>query len=281
MLVAFLIMLREGLEAALIVGIIASYLQRTGRRGWLPAVWIGIFLAMALALFVGAALLFASAAFPQRQQELFEALVGFLAVGMLSWMVLWMRHTARHLKQHLAAALERSFRSGRHQSWALIGMVLLAVAREGLESIFFLLALFQQSPNPLAPLGALLGLVTAGLVGFGLYRGALRIPLGRFFRFTGLFLLLVAAGLLAGSMRALHEAGLWNHGQQVLFDVSAVLPLDSPLGTLLAGIFGYQPAPTLSEAVVWLGYLALAAWWLRPRSLTASAPPTEPTSKLP
>ncbi|WP_353981563.1 iron uptake transporter permease EfeU [Salinicola endophyticus] len=267
MLIPFLIMLREGLEAALIVGIIATYLHQTQRQAWMPAVWTGIFLAVALALLVGAGLQFASAEFPQRQQELFEAVVGLLAVGMLTWMVLWMRRAAAGMKRELTSALDQAFRGGSH-TWALIGMVFLAVAREGLESIFFLLAVFQQSTSSAAPLGALLGIAVAVIAGLAIYRGSLRLPLGHFFRVTGVFILLVAAGLLAGSVRALHEAGLWNHAQQVVFDLSSVLPLDTPLGSLFAGIFGYQPAPTLSEVVVYLGYLLIALWLLRPRRQT-------------
>ncbi|MCE3027321.1 iron uptake transporter permease EfeU [Salinicola sp. DM10] len=269
MLIPFLIMLREGLEAALVVGIIATYLHQTRRQAWMPAVWIGIFLAVALALLVGAGLQFASAEFPQRQQEFFEAVVGLLAVGMLTWMVLWMRRAAAGMKRELTSALDQAFRGGSH-TWALIGMVFLAVAREGLESIFFLLAVFQQSTSSAAPLGALLGIAVAVIAGLAIYRGSLRLPLGHFFRVTGVFILLVAAGLLAGSVRALHEAGLWNHAQQVVFDLSNVLPLDTPLGSLFAGIFGYQPAPTLSEVVVYLGYLLIALWLLRPRRQTHS-----------
>ncbi|MCI0509467.1 high-affinity iron transporter [Chromohalobacter marismortui] len=274
MLVPFLIMLREGLEAALIVGIIASYLRQTGRGAWMPAVWIGVFLAVALALGVGAGLQFASAEFPQRQQELFEALVGLIAVGVLTWMVFWMRRTARGMRRSLTGALDDAFESGHRQTLALIGMVFLAVAREGLESIFFLLAVFQQSTDQVAPWGALLGILTALLVGLALYRGSLRLNLAHFFRVTGLFILLVAAGLLAGSVRALHEAGLWNHAQQILFNLGDQLPLDSPLGAVFAGVFGYQPAPTVSEAVVYVGYLLVTLLlFLRPARLAQSAAP--------
>jgi len=266
MLVPFLIMLREGLEAALIVGIIASYLRQTGRAGWMPAVWIGIFLATALALLVGAGLQLVSAEFPQRQQEMFEALVGLIAVGVLTWMVFWMRRAAQGLRSELTGALDSAFASGHSHTYALIGMVFLAVAREGLESVFFLLAVFQQSHSSAAPLGALLGAICSVLVGWAFYRGSLRLNLKHFFRFTGLFILLVAAGLFAGSVRALHEAGWWNHAQQIVFDLSDWLPLDTPLGSVFAGVFGYQPAPSLSELTAYLGYLTITLLlFFRPR----------------
>ncbi|WP_062382091.1 iron uptake transporter permease EfeU [Pseudomonas abietaniphila] len=258
MLVPFLIMLREGIEAALIVGIIASYLRQTGRGEWMPAVWIGVFLAAALALFVGGGLEMVSAEFPQKQQELFEGLVGLLAVIILSSMVFWMRKVARSIKHELHESLDAALAGSKNQTYALIGMVFFAVAREGLETVFFLLAIFQQSEGASAPIGALLGLIIAVGIGFAIYKGSMRLNLGRFFRWTGLFILVVAAGILANSVQALHEAGLWNHFQTVVFDISAILPMDGPTGSVLAGMFGYQDAPTVSVLTVYVAYLIFA-----------------------
>ncbi|MFT4266883.1 MAG: FTR1 family protein [Xenophilus sp.] len=273
MLVPFLIMLREGIEAALIVGIVASYLQQTGRGRLMPAVWVGVLLAAALSLFAGAGLQLAAAEFPQKQQELFEGIVGLIAVLLLTSMVFWMRKAARHIKGDLQAGVEKALghaHGSGGQGWALIGMVFLAVAREGLESVFFLLAIFQQSQGWEAPVGALAGIAVSVAVGWGLYSGGVRLDLRRFFRLTGLFILLVAAGLLAGSLRKFHEAGLWNHLQQVVFDTSAALPMDSPLGAVLSGLLGYQAAPVVGEVIVYLAFLAVALFcFLRP---AASAP---------
>lgn len=251
-------MLREGIEAALIVGIIASYLKQTGRGEWMPAVWIGVFLACALALFVGGGLELVSAEFPQKQQELFEGLVGLVAVIILSSMVFWMRKVARSIKHELHTSLDAALAGSKNQTYALIGMVFFAVAREGLETVFFLLAIFQQSEGASAPLGALLGLIIAVAIGFAIYSGSMRLNLSRFFRWTGLFILVVAAGILANSVQALHEAGLWNHFQTVVFDISATLPMDGPTGSVLAGMFGYQDAPTVSVLAVYLAYLVFA-----------------------
>ena len=258
MLVPFLIMLREGIEAALIVGIIASYLKQTGRGQWMPAVWIGVFLAAALSLLVGGGLELMSAEFPQKQQELFEGIVGLIAVGILSSMVFWMRKVARSIKSSLHTSLDHALAGSKHQVTALIAMVFFAVAREGLETVFFLLAVFQQSEGPAAPLGALLGLILAIFVGFAIYTGSMRLNLGLFFRWTGLFILVVAAGILANSVQALHEAGLWNAMQGVVFDISSTLPMDGPLGSVLAGMFGYQDAPTVSVLVAYVIYLVVA-----------------------
>lgn len=150
-------------------------------------------------------------------------------------------------------------------------MVFLATAREGLESVFFLLAIFQQSQGAAAPVGALLGLLAAIVVGWALYRGALRIDLRRFFRWTGIFIIFVAAGLLAGALKALHEAGLWNGLQGVVYDVSHLLPETGVLGTVLSGLLGYREAPTLGEVLVYVLFLAVTLFFfLRPVAVPSS-----------
>ena len=265
MFAAFLIMLREGLEAALITGIVATYLAQTGRSAWLPAVWVGVFLAIALSLFVGAGLQLASAAFPQKAQELFEAAVRTVAVGVLVWMVFWMRRAARSIKSELHSSIEAALSSSSSQGWALIGMVFFAVAREGLESVFFLLAIFQQSAGPATPLAALAGIIVAAGAGYAIYVGGARLNLRIFFRWTGAFILIVAAGLAAGILGNLHEAGLWNELQARAYDLSAILPETSPLGAVLGGIFNYQEAPSVGEAIVYVAFLAVTFFFfLRP-----------------
>jgi len=271
MLAPFLIMLREGLEAALIVGIIAGYLRQTGRRGWLPAIWLGVLLAVAVSLFVGAGLQLASASFPQRTQELIEAVIALIAVTVLVGMVFWMRRAARSIKAELQHSVDEALKhKGSMATWGLIGMVFLAVAREGLESVFFLLAIFQQSRDAAAPIGAALGLLVSLGAGWAIYAGALRIDLRRFFRWTGIFILFVAAGLFSGALRALHEAGLWNALQSPVYDLSGTLPETGLVGSILSGLIGYRDAPSLSEFIAWAGFLAVTlTLFLRP----ASAPP--------
>jgi high-affinity iron transporter len=258
MLIAFLIMLREGIEAALIVGIVASYLCQTGRKSLLPAVWGGVVLACALCLGLGIALNAISAEFPQKQQEFFEGVVALVAAGMLTSMVFWMRKAARSIKAQLQNAVDSATRPGGGAGFALVGMVFLAVGREGLESVFFLLATFQQGVGLAVPAGALLGLLGAVAVGAAIYLGGVRLDLRRFFRWTGIFIVLVAAGLLASALRAFHEAGLWNGLQETLFDLSNTLPTDSPVGAVLAGLLGYNDTPTLGEGIIYLAYLVPA-----------------------
>jgi high-affinity iron transporter len=256
--VAFLIMLREGIEAALIVGIVAGYLKQTGRERALPGVWLGVGLACLLCLVLGIALNAGGAEFPQRAQELFEGGVALLATGMLLSMVLWMGRAARSIKNELRTQVDVALGSGGRRALALACMAFLAVGREGLESVFFLIASVQQDVGMGVPIGAALGLLGALAFGIGIYRGGLKINLRRFFRWTGVFIIFVAAGLLTGALRAFHEAGLWNVLQTTAFDFSAILPKDSALGTLLAGIFGYQEAPTVGEVIAYLGFLVPA-----------------------
>lgn len=255
MFVPFLIMLREGLEAALIVSLIASYLKRTQRSQWFGAMWAGVFVAAALCLGVGYFINETTGEFPQKQQEMFEGIVAVIAVVVLTWMVFWMRKVSRNVKAELEQAVDNALQKGNSSGWALIFMVFLAVAREGLESVFFLLAAFQQDVGIAPPLGAMLGLATAVVLGMLIYWGGVRLNLGAFFKWTSLFILFVAAGLAAGAIRAFHEAGLWNHFQDIAFNMSNQLSTSSLIGTLLEGVFGYQESPSVSEVAVWWIYL--------------------------
>lgn len=227
MLIALLIMLREGIEAALIVGIVASFLRQSGYGHLMPKVWLGVSLAAVCCAITGWLIHRSTGEIPQKQQELVVGIIGLVAVGMLTYMILWMQKAAKSMKQHIQNSVQAALNRGG-SGWALVLMAFLAVLREGMESVFFLIAVFEQSPSPSMPLGAVLGLALAIVLGILLYQGGIRLNLNRFFRWTGVFLIFVAAGLLSGAFRALHEAGLWNIGQTVLADFSAILHEDSP-----------------------------------------------------
>ncbi len=272
--VFYLIMLREGLEATLIVVLIASYLKKTGQQQWMKFVWLGIVCAVILCAGLGLAIEAVSGEFPQQQQELFEGIVAAIAVVMLTYMVFWMQHAGQHINQQLKNAVDGAINRADGQVKALILMVFLAVSREGLESVFFLIAAFSQDVGVMAPLGALCGLASAVLLGCFLYWGGVRLPLASFFRWTALLILFVAAGLAAGAIRAFHEAGIWNHFQSLAFDASTILSTHSVFGTLLEGLFGYQETPTLSEVFTYFLYLIPALGWFYFRSFK-----TEPLTK--
>ncbi|MEG9884307.1 MAG: iron uptake transporter permease EfeU [Hyphomicrobiales bacterium] len=281
MLAPFLIMLREGLEAALITGIIATYLGQTGHKALLPAIWVGVLLAIAFSLFLGAGLQWIGAGLPHKEQELFEAAIGLVAVGVLMSMVFWMRQAAHTIGARLRRSVDQALSSGVDHGWWLIFMVFFVVAREGMESVFFLLATFQNSTGPAAPLGALAGVAAAIIVGCAIYIGGVRLNLGRFFRWTAVLIIVVAAGLLASAVRNLHEAGVWNGLQQVVFDLSDVLPVSGVPGAILEGVFNYQDQPSLGEAIVYVVFLVVAlGLFFRPVRATGTDAPDAVAAKL-
>src|ERR1700710_2736135 len=255
MLATFVIGLREGLEAALIVGIVAAFLKQRGGSHALRWVWVGVAAALAICLTVGIILQVVSAALPQRQQEGLETVIGAVAVGMVTYMVVWMRRHSRDLKGQLEAHAGTALATGSAR--ALIAMAFLAVLREGLETAVFLLAAFNASGNGLtAGLGALLGVLVAVGLGYGIYRGGVRINLSRFFRTTGIVLVVVAAGLVMTAFHTAHEAGwIVSFGQDRLFDISGVVRNGSVQASLITGVLGIQSQPTELEVIGWLVYL--------------------------
>ncbi|MFF4955573.1 iron uptake transporter permease EfeU [Streptomyces sp. NPDC001222] len=250
----YLIGLREGLEASLVVCILIAYLVKTGRREALKPIWIGIAIAVAIALGFGCVLEFGSQELTFQAQEALGGSLSVVAVGLVTWMVFWMRRTARHLKAELHGKLDAALAMG---TGALVATAFLAVGREGLETALFVWASVHAAsdgtPRPL--IGVALGLATAVLLGWLFYRGALKINLAKFFTWTGGMLVVVAAGVLAYGFHDLQEAD-WLPGlTHLAFDISGVIPPDSWYGTLLKGVFNFQPDPTVLQLTVWALYL--------------------------
>jgi len=269
MLANYLIGLREGLEASLVIGILIAYIVRTGRRDLLGAVWTGVGIAAAVSLAVGAALTLGPRGLSFTAQETIGGVLSIVAVGLITWMIFWMAKTARFLKRHLEDGLEKAIALGKG---AIIAMALVAVGREGLETALFLWAGIQASGSTTAPLsGAVLGLATAVALGYLIYRGAVRINLRVFFQWTGLFLIVVAAGVLAYGVHDLQEAGVLPGLNTLAFDVTATIPPGSIAGTLLKGIFNFSPASTILEVIAWVLYLVPTVW-LFSRMAFARAP---------
>src|SRR4051812_47705903 len=257
MLPTFVIGLREGLEAALIVGIIAAFLRKQGRRDLLKWVLLGVAGAIGLCIVVGVALDAYSRNLPQKQQEGLETIIGVLAVGMVTYMVVWMRRNSRHLKGQLegmtADAMAAGGPAGARAFRAMIGMAFLAVIREGFETVVFLLAAFNESGSGAsAGVGAVLGIVVAMALGYGIYRGGVRLNLSKFFRATGLVLVLVAAGLVVNALHTAHEAGWLDAGQATTVDLSWLVQPGSVQASLLTGMLGLQSRPVVIEVIGWL-----------------------------
>jgi FTR1 family protein len=253
MLPTFVIGLREGVEAALIVSIIATFLRQEGRTDALRWVWAGVIAAAAICLAVGILLDVIDQELPQRQQEGLETVIGAIAVGIVTFMVVWMRRHAAGLAGHLRESTASALKEGSVK--ALVGMAFFAVFREGLETAVFLLAVFQSSEDPgSAGAGAILGLLAAIAIGFALYRGGIKLNLQRFFRLTGLVLALVAAGLVASTLHTAHEAGWINFGQGQALDLTWLVVPGTWTAALLTGMLGLQPTPTTIEVVGYLVY---------------------------
>ncbi|GAA3672459.1 FTR1 family protein [Nonomuraea antimicrobica] len=272
MFASYLIGLREGLEATLVVSVLIAFLVKSERRDKLPHVWTGVGAAVALSVGFGALLTFTAARLDFTGQELFEAITSLLAVVFVTWMIFWMRRAARALSKDLRGRLSEALELG---SAAVVVMAFLAVAREGLETALLFFASVQGAVATAEPLiGICLGLLTAVLIGWGIYRSAVRINLTRFFTWTGVLLILVAAGILKYAVHDFQEAGVLPGLNTLAFDLSAVVPPESWYGTLLAGLLNLTPQPSVAEMVAWAAYLVpVLLLFLRPRRPKPAAAP--------
>ncbi len=253
----YLIGLREGLEAALVVSILIAYLVKTDRRNLVPRIWIGVGIAVAISLGFGAILTFGPKGLTFEAQELIGGGLSIIAVGFVTWMIFWMASAARSMSGQLRSKIDKAAEA---KPWSLVIVAMLAVGREGLETALFLWAATQatargtgSTASPL--LGAALGIAVAILLGYLIYRGALKINLTRFFTWTGVFLIIVAGGVLAYAVHDLQEAHVLPGLNNLAFDVSHVIPPTSWYGTLLKGVFNFSPATTKLELAAWLLYV--------------------------
>lgn len=294
MLATFLIGLREGLEAALVVGILVAYVTRLDRRDVLPRLWAGVGLAIGLALLIGAVLTFGSYTLTFEAQELLGGTLSLLTVAMVTWMIFWMQRTARTLKKTLEGGIDRALAAS--SLWAVVAIGFISVAREGIETTLLLWSMVQSFGDaPTALLGAVLGLVAAVVLGWLLARGMLRLNLRRFFTWTGAFLIVVAAGVLAYAIHDLQEAGALPGPFTAVapidavtgavavgwaafpfgwaFDVSAVIAPGSPLAAILQATVGFMPKMSWLQVVAWVGYVfVVGTIWARGQFRPARTP---------
>lgn len=251
----FLIGLREGLEAALIVAILVAYLVRIDQRQLLPKLWAGVGAALALSIGAGAVLTFTSATLSDAGAELFAGLTSLAAVGLITWMIFWMARNARAIKAHLHGSVDKAVtRSG----WALAAVAFFAVLREGLETALFLWAGMQSSGQTVEPvIGGLLGIAVAVFIGYLLYAGALRLDLSKLFFWTGILLVIIAAGVLRYAVHELQEVGVLPGVDEYVFDVTGTLAPDGVIATFIRAFFNITPAMTALELIAWAGFIAI------------------------
>lgn len=283
MLANYLIGLREGLEASLVVVILLAYLARTGRRDALRWVWLGLGLAVAASLAVGALLTYGPRGLTFEAQEAIGGVLSIVTVALVTWMLLWMAQAARTLSAGLRGAVDAALDVGPSR---LILVAALAVGREGLETALFLWAATnaatRASTSTTAPLlGAALGLITAVTLGALVHRGALKLDLARFFRWTGAALVLVAGGVLAYGVHDLQEAGILPGLNTLAFDVSGAVAADSALAVLVKGVLNLSPAMTVLETVVWVAYVVPVLLLFFTRLRRTPATPSTTSERVP
>jgi high-affinity iron transporter len=267
MVAAALIALREGLEAALIVGIVLVYLRKIGYPEGRKSVWLGVFAAVLASLGLAAVIQLVGMELEGEAEEIFEGATMFLAVGVLTWMIFWMRYQARLIKSSLERNVQVAVETGT--TWGLFFVAFLAVFREGVELALFLSAAAFASDGQGTLIGAAFGLAAAILIGYLIYASTAQLNIRLFFNVTSVLLLLFAAGLLAHGVYEFQEAGLIPTVNEQVWDTNHVLDENSSLGQMLKAVFGYNGNPSLEEVVAYFGYwiavLLGLRWWMESR----------------
>jgi len=271
-----LIGLREGLEASLIVSILIAYLVKTNRRHEIRYVWAGVSAALGL---VGVAFAIITVSFDQlpfKTQEIVGGTMSILAAALVTWMIFWMRRTARGLKRELEGQMSDALALG---PIALATVAFITVGREGLETAAIIWSTIIGSTTAQPFIGATAGILIAVVLGFLIYRGAIRVNLGKFFTITGALLIIVAAGVLAYGIFDLQEAGVLPGFAHRAFDISSTIPKESWYGTLLKGTINFQPDPSWLQVIAWATYLISVLWlyFRKPKPKPVVTPtPAEP-----
>lgn len=271
MLPSYILSLREGLEAALIIGIVIGALRKFNRRDLSPVVWNGALSAALISVMTALVLQNIGASLQGAAEQIFEGITMLVAAGVLTWMVFWMHHQARHIKNDLESGVRQAtLQTGTK---ALFLLAFTAVLREGIELALFLTAATMASDGQQVLTGALLGLGTSALLGWSLFASIVKLDLRRFFQVTGALLILFAAGLVAHGVHEFNEVG-WIPGIiEHVWDINYLLNESSTFGEVLKALFGYNGNPSLTEMIAYIGYYA--AIFLGLRRASANVPATQ------
>ncbi len=255
---SFVLALREGMEAALVIGIAISVLRKMNRSEFIPSVWFGAATASLLSILAALVLNLLGMEFEGRGEEIFEGTAMLLAAGLLTWMIFWMRKQSRSLRGEIEAGVQKAVQETGKR--AMFAVAFLAVAREGLELALFLFAAEASSSMIQSVSGAVAGLAGAALLGYLLFSSTRRLNLKTFFQVTNILLILFAAGLVANSVGEFNEAGILPTIIAHVWNASPVLSNDSTLGEMLKALVGYNAAPSLTQFLAYLAYFAFL--WL-------------------
>ena len=278
MLPTYLLSLREGLEAALIIGIVLGAVSKIRRNDLAPAVWLGTLIAIIVSILTAVILTSFGLSLEETAEQIFEGITMLIAAGILTWMIFWMSKQARFLKSELEAGVNKAAASTGKR--AVFWLAFMAVVREGVELAFFITAAFfagdqsQVTSNIIQTLaGTILGLGTAALLGWTLFATTVRLDLRRFFQVTGILLILFAAGLVAHGVHEFNEVGWIPAVVEHVWDMNVVLDETSLLGQLLRTLFGYNGNPSLTEIIAYFAYLIVVSiFWRRENVAPAKAP---------
>jgi high-affinity iron transporter len=252
MLPSFLLSLREGIEAALIIGTLLGALRQTRRPEFIPALWLGTISASILSILTAILLTTFGLEMKDPGEAIFEGFTMIVAAGLLTWMIFWMSRQARFMKANLEADVHRVSQSGRR---AIFFVAFVAILREGIELALFLSASVFATSNAIqTTLGAILGLGTAILLGWSIFATTVRLDLRRFFQVTGFMLVLFAAGLIAHGVHEFTEVRWIPSIIERVWDLTSIVSAESTLGQLLGALFGYSPAPSLTEMIAYVIY---------------------------
>lgn len=269
MLPSYILSLREGLEAALIIGIVIGALRKFNRTELSPVVWNGTLSAVLLSVITALVLQSVGASLEGNAEIIFEGVTMLIAAGVLTWMIFWMHHQARHIKGDLEAGVKQAtLHSGTK---VLFLLAFTAVLREGIELALFLTAATMASDSQQVLTGAILGLGTSALLGWSLFASIVKLDLRRFFQVTGALLILFAAGLVAHGVHEFNEIGWIPNLVEHVWDINYLLNEDSTLGSILKALFGYNGNPSLTEVIAYLGYYGAIFLGLRRRSSSVPA----------
>jgi high-affinity iron transporter len=276
---SFVTLLREGFEVTLLVAIVLAYLVKIERHEDIRQVWYGVGAALLVSLAVGGTLFATAGGLEGRAEQIFEGTAMWVAVGFLTYMILWMRRESRNVAQSIRQGIDSAVERGGRL--ALISLVFVMVLREGVETTLFVFGITRTSEPLQVAFGAALGIAGAVALGYAVYAGGKRINVGTFFKVTGIFLILVAAGLLAHGVAEFAEAGLLP-AIMPLWDVSSspVLGEGSLVSEFLTAFFGWDPEANLLELLAWFTYIVAVGYaFLRPRPLPESAAAISPGTR--
>jgi high-affinity iron transporter len=271
MLANFLIGLREGLEAALVVGILIAYLRKIGQAERTRTIWAGVFTAIAAAAAFGAFFTISSFELEGNAEPFVSGTLSVVAGGLITWMILWLAKKARFMKQELEGAMDRAIATG---AGSLFALAFFSVGREGLETAIFIWngALASKSATTVV-IGTFLGLALSVVLGYLLYLGALKVNLQKFFRYSGMGLVIVAGGMFSYAVSEFQEINLLPGGASKLYDISGVISPEGLLGSVLKGALNFTPTPSVLQAIVWAAYVIPVGYtfFKKPKKVAAKA----------